>query len=41
MTACPDRQMMLHALLDDELDAANAARLRGASEELRRLCRGI
>jgi anti-sigma factor RsiW len=25
MTACPDRQMMLHALLDDELDAANAA----------------
>lgn len=25
MTACPDRQMLLHALLDDELDAANAA----------------
>ncbi|MES2451841.1 MAG: zf-HC2 domain-containing protein [Pseudomonadota bacterium] len=25
MTACPDRHMLLHALLDDELDAANAA----------------
>jgi anti-sigma factor RsiW len=25
MTACPDREMMLHALLDDELDAANIA----------------
>lgn len=25
MTACPDRIMLLHALLDDELDAVNAA----------------
>ncbi|MDB5680099.1 anti-sigma factor [Sphingomonas bacterium] len=25
MTACADKEMMLHALLDDELDAANAA----------------
>ena len=25
MTACPDRTMLLHALLDDELDAVNAA----------------
>jgi anti-sigma factor RsiW len=25
MTACTDRQLLLHALLDDELDAANAA----------------
>ena len=25
MTACTDREMMLHALLDDELDAANIA----------------
>lgn len=25
MTACPDKEMMLHALIDDELDAANIA----------------
>ncbi len=29
MTACADRQMMLHALIDDELDAANTALIEG------------
>ncbi|MES2042785.1 MAG: anti-sigma factor [Pseudomonadota bacterium] len=36
MTACPDRIMLLHALLDDELDAVNAA----ACEAHLRSCAG-
>ena len=32
--ACPDKLLLLHGLVDDELDAANALRAGGASEDL-------
>jgi anti-sigma factor RsiW len=44
MTVCPDRQLLIHGLIDNELDAANSLdieahlkRCSGCAEELRRL----